>query len=193
MEATPQGQATFAACAQALDLLIERGWRPAGARVRIQDNPFDATSPSADVVLGAGAPSEDSAFDLAAALVARQFGRALDPGVGDVLAQTVAAHVSAPGCSRRLQWEKQWLARLDGGDLLSTALPELLWRTGGDDAIREAAHGSWPDSAYAALAARGVEYPLKALGEVAVAGVVNPGRLGFHARRRRTSPGASRS
>ena len=181
VEATPQGQETFAACAQVLDLLIQRGWRPAGARVRIQDNPFDATSPSADVVLGAGAPSEDSAFDLAAALVARQFGRALNPGVGDVLAQTVAAHVSAPGCSRRLEWEKQWLARLEGGDLLSTALPELLWRTGGDDAIREAAHGSWPDSAYAALAARGVENLLKALGEVAVAGVINPGALGFHA------------
>ncbi len=181
VEATPQGQATFAACSQALDLLLQRGWRPAGASVRIQDNPFDATSPSADVVLGAGAPSEDSAFDFAAAIVVRQFGRALDPAVGDTLAQTVAAHLSAPGCSRRLQWEKQWLARLAGGDLLSTALPELLWRTGADDAIREAAQGNWPESAYAALAARGVEQPLKELGEVAVAGVVNPEALGFHA------------
>ncbi|HQT93792.1 MAG TPA: hypothetical protein PK435_04095 [Thermoanaerobaculaceae bacterium] len=181
VEATPQGQATFAACSQILDLLVQRGWRPAGARVRIQENPFDATLPSADVVLGAGAPSEDSAFDLAAALVVRQFGRALDPAVGDALAQTVAAHLSAPGCGRRLQWERQWLARLDGGDLLSTALPELLWRTGGDSAIREAALGKWPESAYAALAARGVEHPLKALGEVAVAGVVNPEALGFHA------------
>ena len=181
VEATPQGRATFAACSQALEVLLQRGWRPAGARVRIQDNPFDATSPSADVVLGAGAPSEDSAFDLTAALVVRQFGRAQDPALGDALAQTVAAHLSAPGCSRRLQWERKWLARLDGGDLLSTALPELLWRTGGDEAIREAAHGSWPESAYAALAARGVEHPLKALGEVAVAGVVNPEALGFHA------------
>jgi hypothetical protein len=181
VEATPQGQATLAACSQVLDLLLQRGWRPGGTRVRIQDNPFDATSPSADVVLGTGAPSEDSAFDLAAALVVRQFGRALDPAVEDALAQTVAAHLSAPGCSRRLQWERQWLARLDGGDLLSTALPELLWRTGGDEAIREAAHGNWPGSAYAALAARGVEHPLKALGEVAVAGVVNPEALGFHA------------
>ncbi len=181
VEATPQAQATFAACSQALDVLLERGWRPAGARVRIQDNPFDATSPSADVVLGAEAPSEDSAFDFAAALVVRQFGRALDPAAGNALAQTVAAHLSAPGCSRRLQWERQCVARLDGGDLLSTALPELLWRTGGDDAIREAAQGSWPESAYAALAARGVEQPLKALGEIAVAGVVNPEALGFHA------------
>lgn len=181
VEATPQGQTTFAACSQVLDLLLQRGWRPAGARVRIQDNPFDATSPSADVVLGARTASEDSAFDLAAALVSRQLGRAQDPAVADALAQTVAAHLSAPGCSRRLQWERQWLARLGSGELLSTALPELLWRTGGDDAIREAAQGSWPESAYAALATRGVEQPLKALGEIAVAGFVNPDALGFHA------------
>jgi hypothetical protein len=181
VEATPQAQQTFAACDQMLDLLLQRGWRPAGARVRIQDNPFDATSPSADVVIGAGAPSDDSAFDFAAALVLRQLGHTLDPAVAERLAQTVSAHVSAPGCDRRLQWERQWLSRLGGGELLSTALPELLWRVGGDDAIREAAQGSWPESAYAALAARGVEHPLKALGEVAVAGFVNPEGLGFRA------------
>ncbi len=174
VEATPQGRETYVACSQVLDLLLERGWRPAGARIRIQDNPFDATSPAADVVLDAGATTDDSAFDLAAALVQRQLGRTLDPAVAGVLAQTVAAHVSAPGCSRRLGWEGQWVSRLGAGDLLSTALPELLWRTGGDDAIRDAARGSWPESAYAALAAHGVEHPLNALGEVAVAGLRQP-------------------
>ena len=181
VEATPQGQATFTACSQVLDLLLQRGWRPGGAHVRISANPFDATSPSADVVLGAGAPVEDSAFDLVAALVSRQFRRTLDPAMGDALAQEVAAHLSAPGCSRRTQWEDRWLARLAGGDVLSTALPELLWRTGEDQAIREAAQGSWPEAAYAALAGRGVDNLLRALGEVAVAGFVNPAALGFHA------------
>lgn len=180
VEATVQGQATFAACSQVVDVLEQRGWRPAGARIRIQTNPFDATSPSADVVLRAGAATEDSAFDLAAALVGRQLGRALDPEVAGVLARTVAAHLSTPGCGRRAEWERQWFARLGSGDLLSTALPELLWRSGGDAAIREAARGTWPDSAYAALAALGVE-PVKGLGEVAVAGLVNPEALGFRA------------
>ena len=181
VEATPGAQATLAACSQALDLLLQRGWQPGTAHVRIQHDPYDATSPAADVVLGTAADTDDSAFEFTAELVERQLGRTADPAVAALLARTVAANLSAPGCTRRTNWERSWVARLASGDLLTTALPELLWRTGGDGAVRAAAQGSWPETAYAALAARGVEHPLRRMGEVAVAGLVNPGALGFHA------------
>jgi hypothetical protein len=180
VEATPRGQATFAACSQALEVLLQRGWQPDAAHVRIQRDPYDATSPAADVVLGTAPEADDSAFELIAGLVGRQLGRTADPDVATLLARTVAANLSAPGCERRTDWERRWVAGLASGDLLTTALPELLWRTGGDGAVREAALGSWPESAYAALAARGVEHPLRRMGEVAVAGLVNPDALGFH-------------
>ncbi len=180
VEATPGAQATFAACSQALDLLLQRGWQPGTTHIRIQHDPYDATSPAADVVLGTAADSDDSAFEFTAQLVERQLEHTADPEVAAFLARTVAANLSAPGCARRTEWERDWVAHLASGDLLTTALPELLWRTGGDSAVRAAVLGSWPESAYAALAARGVEHPLRRMGEVAVAGLVNPDALGFH-------------
>ena len=180
VEATPGAQATFAACSQALDLLLQRGWQPGTAHIRIQHDPYDATSPAADVVLGTAADTDDSAFEFTVELVERQLAQTADPEVAAILARTVAANLSAPGCARRTEWEQSWAAHLASGDLLTTALPELLWRTGRDSAVRAAVLGSWPESAYAALAARGVEHPLRRMGEVAVAGLVNPDALGFH-------------
>ncbi len=180
VERTPRAQATFQACAQAVETLAQRGWRPGGVRVRIRDNPFDATAASADVDLGTAAQPEDSAFELVTAMVGRRLRHPVDPGVAGVLARTVAAHLTSPSCSRRAQWEASWLERLRHGDVLTTALPEALWRAGADAAIMAAADPDWPASAYAALAAGGSDNTLNAVGEVAVAGLVDPERLGFH-------------
>jgi hypothetical protein len=180
VEPSPGAQATYATCAQVVELLAERGWAAGPVRVRIQENRFDATASAADVVLGAEEASEDSSFLLASALVERQLRRNADPLTASMLAQSVAAHVSAPSSARRLRWELAWLDRLARGDVLTTALPELLWRSGADAAIRRGAQGNWPASAFAVLSALGVENPLHEVGELAVAGLVDPQALGFH-------------
>lgn len=177
---TPRAHLALAACTQIVQLLAQHGWDARDARVRIQENPFDATSPAADVVLAAGQPGGDAAFLLAVALVERQTRRTVDPAVAHLLAQEVAAHLSPSDGNRRLRWEDAWQRRLSDGDVLSTALPELLWRTGGDAAIRSSARNDWPESAFEALAALGIEDLDRALGEVAVAGLLDPTVLGFH-------------
>jgi hypothetical protein len=180
VERSPGAQATYAACAEVVRMLGQRGWDTARVRVRIQSNPFDATASAADVVLGASDPSEDSAFILAATIVERQLGRDTDPSTARLLAQSVAAHLSPPSGAARLQWELSWLARLGEGEILTTALPEALWRAGADAAVRLGAHGVWPDAALEALATTGVENPLRTVGEIAVAGLLDPQALGFH-------------
>ncbi|OFV81611.1 MAG: hypothetical protein A2Y78_12270 [Acidobacteria bacterium RBG_13_68_16] len=180
VERSPGAQATYAACAEVVRMLSQRGWDAESVRVRIQGNPFDATASVADVVLGAGEPSEDSAFVLASTIVERQLRRSTDPSTARILAQSVAAHLSPPSSAHRLRWERAWLGRLGRGDIVTTALPEALWRAGGDVAMRRAAHGSLPESAIEALAAAGVESPLRVTGEVAVAGLLDPQALGFH-------------
>jgi hypothetical protein len=180
VESVPNAQSTFAACAQMVDLLAEHGWDVSGFRVRIQANRFDATSPAADLVLGTSGPSEDSAFILASALAERQLARSVGKPVARQLAQAVAAHLTPPDAPRRRRWEVAWQQRLAGGDVLTTALPELLWRTGGDAALRRSARADWPASAFDALTALGVEDPIRSLGELAVAGLLDPGALGFH-------------
>ena len=179
IEPSASARASFAACAEVVTLLSQRGWETAAVRVRIQGNPFDATASSADLALDASQPAETSAFILAEALVERQLARTANPGVARMLAETVAAHLSPPGSAARVQWERSWLQRLASGQLLTTALPEVLWRAGADPAIRRASRGSWPDSALEALGALGVDNALHAVGEVAVAGLLDPRVLGF--------------
>jgi hypothetical protein len=180
VERSAGAQATFTTCVQVVQLLAQRGWAAGPVLVRIQENRFDATASGADVVLGAEEPSEDNGFLLASALVERQLRRNADPLIASMLAQSVAAHLSAPGSKQRLHWEHAWLDRLARGEILSTALPELLWRTGADAAIRRSAQGEWPASALAVLSALGVENPLHDVGELAVAGLVDSQALGFH-------------
>jgi hypothetical protein len=180
VERSADAQATYAACAEVVRMLNQRGWDTDRLHVRIQANPFDATVSPADIVLGASEPSEDSAFILATAIVERQLARGADPATARVLAESVAAHLSAPSASSRLRWELSWLARLSQGDILTTALPEALWRAGSDAAIRLGARGGWPQSAVDSLAASGVDNPLHAVGEIAVAGLLDPEALGFH-------------
>jgi hypothetical protein len=179
VEPSAPGRASFAACAEVVRLLSQRGWETAAFRVRIQANPFDATTPSADLALDAGQPVETSAFMLAEALVERQLARTADPAVARMLAQAVAAHMTPPGSAARVQWERSWLQRLASGQILTTALPEVLWRNGADPAIRRASRGSWPESAWEALAALGIDNALHPVGEVAVAGLLDPRVLGF--------------
>jgi hypothetical protein len=180
VEPSPAARLSFAACAEVVRLLAQRGWETNTLRIRIQVNPFDATAPSADLVLDAAAPGDSTAFELAAALVDRQLRLSANPAVARLLAETVAAHLSAPGTEARTRWERAWLERLGRGEVLTTALPEVLWRNGADAAIRRAARGEWPESALAALTALGTESPLRAVGEVAVAGLLDPPVLGFH-------------
>lgn len=179
VEPSAPGRASFAACAEVVRLLSLRGWETTGVRVRIQADPFDATASSADLALDAGQPVETSAFMLAEALVERQLTRTADPAVARMLAQTVAAHLSPPGSAARVQWERSWLQRLASGQVLTTALPEVLWRNGADPAIRRASRGSWPESALEVLAALGIDNALHAVGEAAVAGLLDPRVLGF--------------
>jgi hypothetical protein len=179
VEASAAARATFAACSQMVGVLSQHGWDVSGYRVRVQANPFDATAPAADLVIGAGQPGDSAAFTLASAVIERQLARSAPPQVARTLAQLTAAHLSPPGSARRVAWEGAWRARLGRGDVLSTALPELLWRTGGDAAIRRSARTSWPASALDVLAALGVEDATRAIGEVAVAGLLDPSALGF--------------
>ena len=180
VERSPGAQAAYAACAETVRMLSRRGWATESVRVRIQGNPFDATASVADVVLGAGEPSEDSAFALASIIVERQLRRSTDPSTARILAQSVAAHLSPPSSAHRLRWERAWLGRLNRGDVVTTALPEAVWRAGGDAAMRRAARGGLPESAIEALAAEGVESPLRVTGELAVTGLLDPEVLGFH-------------
>lgn len=180
VERSPGAQATYAACAEVVRMLDQRGWDAESVRVRIQGNPFDATASSADVVLGAGEASEDSAFVLASVIVERQLKKSTDPSTARILAQSVAAHLSPPSAASRLRWEHAWLGRLGRGEILTTVLPEALWRAGGDAVMRRAARGSFPESAFEALAVLGVESPLRVVGELAIAGLLDPQALGFH-------------
>jgi hypothetical protein len=99
----------------------------------------------------------------------------------EVLARTVAYRLATPTASRRAAIEGEWLARVGHGDILTTALPELLWRNGGDRAIRTAAAGEWPASALAELRELGCDDPLIAAGELVLAALLDPASLGFAA------------
>jgi hypothetical protein len=173
--------ATLDACTQALDVLEQRGWQFQPALVRIEADPFDATAAAAEIVLPAGSPAEDNAFLMVETLLSRRLARTATAPVAGLLATTVAAHVTQPGAARRIQWEKDWLGRLAKGDVETTVLPELLWRTGGDQAIRDAGAGAWPEHAVAVLRQLGLDDPEDAAGQLALAGLLKPQLLGFHA------------
>jgi hypothetical protein len=179
VELSAAAQASFRACTETLDALSARGWDVSGMAVRIQRNPFDATRPGNAVVIASDLPPEEGAFELAVSTVERELRRTAEPAIARLLAEAVAAHLAPPGVAPRLRWERDWLERLGSGDLLGTALPELLWREGADAAVRGAAKGAWPAAALAVLNELGLERPLHALGEVAVAGFLDPARLGF--------------
>jgi hypothetical protein len=119
-------------------------------------------------------------FLLNQAVVERELRRTAPPEVGSWLAQSVAAHLEAPGTPDRVAWERRWLGALAGGDALLTALPELLWRTGGDDAIRTAAR-AWPTAAWASLGRHGIDNAPRAAAELAVAALLDPSTIDFKA------------
>ncbi|MFH1176639.1 MAG: hypothetical protein V1750_04455, partial [Acidobacteriota bacterium] len=175
--------ASLKACRQAVDTLADRGWELGPALVRIQIEPNDATRLPATLALRATDSPEENAFLLILSLVKSALVRAGDGVPADLFAAMVAAHLSPAGTPSRDEWEETWLNRLAGGDILTTASPELLWRTGADNAIRDAAgRDRWPASALEALRRAGLDEPAKAAGEVALAGLLEPELLGFGAR-----------
>lgn len=177
---TPAAAATLAACQQVAEDLAHRGWQPRPLRVEIQAGRFDATS-AADLVLDSGAEPVDNAFELVRAMVAAALPRTAPPALVRLVAETVAAHSVPAGTPARTVWEAAWLRRLAEGDAATTALPELLWRSGADDAVRRVLDGGWPEAAFATLSRLGVADARSALGEVVIAGLLRPAALGFTA------------
>lgn len=174
-------RASVTACIRAEDVLVDHGWRVPGVIVRIEANPFDATAAPAEIALSSVASPDDNAFTLSETLIRRSL-----PAVAgaplDAIARVTASHLAVPSSQRRLAFEREWLARVGGGDVLSTALPELLWRSGGDRAIRDALAGPWPETALAVLRERGCDDPLGGVAELVLAGLLQPSSLGFAAR-----------
>ncbi len=171
--------ASVVACVQAEAVLAEHGWRAPHAVVRIEENPFDATAMPAEIALSSAAAPEDNAFELTEALLRRSLAAATRAAPVDVLATVVASRLSVPPAARRAAIEAAWLDRVGRGDILTTALPELLWRTGGDRAIRSAVAGEWPATAIAVLRELGCEDPLGAAGELLLAALLEPASLGL--------------
>jgi hypothetical protein len=172
----------MAACWEMAEVLEARGWHIPPMRVLVHGDPFDATRAGADLVLSSRQSPEDSAAEFVRAVVARQLAASATPEVALLLADLLAARLAPADAAAPQKWEILWVQRLSAGDVLSTVLPLALWRVGSDAAIREAAAGPWPDRAYEVLA-KGLDRPLeKFLGELALAGLVDPTRLGFTVR-----------
>jgi len=178
-DGSPQALATLGACAAAAAELADAGWRVPATVVYAGVNPFDATRPPATLALAADAAPADNAFLFTASIVRRALAPAGRGVPVDALAAAVAAHQAPADAALRRAWEREWLRRVGGGNVLATVVPELLWRHGGAAAIRAAAAGPWPDAALDALRENGCDDPLAAAAEVAVAAVLQPAALGF--------------
>lgn len=161
------------------ELLAERGWQIPAMRILIQADPFDATRGGADLVLATDERPEDNAARFVQAVVGRELSQWTQPAVAQLLADLVAAKLAPAGAEWPLAWQEDWLERLSFGDLTSTALPEALWRYGSDEAIRVASKGAWPGEAFRVLRNTDQGTVEAILGEVALAGLLDPSRLGF--------------
>lgn len=175
---------TVAACWEMAELLEQRGWKIPPMRVRVHKDPFDATQGGADLVLSSSANPEDNAVLFVQAALTRELSQWTSPGVARLLAEMTAVKLAPRGALKPMSWQEQWLDRLVSGDILTTALPEALWRYGGDSAVRAAARGVWPDQAFKVLQGLREDPLAGVLGEIAIAGLVDPSRLGFEIRAR---------
>jgi hypothetical protein len=174
--------ASVVACEQAEEVLVEHGWRLPHAIVRIEANPFDATARPAEIALSSAATPADNAFALTEKLVLLSLASSAGVAPVESMARTVAVHLAVPSAAGLATVEDEWLAKVGRGDVLTTVLPELLWRNGGDRALRAAVTGRWPDAALVALRDHGCEDPLDAAGELVLAALLRPALLGFGAR-----------
>jgi hypothetical protein len=179
-DGTAGAGASVAACIRAEGVLVDHGWRVPRVIVRIEANPFDATAAPAEVALSSAASPDDNAFALSETLIRRSLPAIVGAPL-DAIARVAATHLAVPSPRLRLALEREWLSRVGGGDVLSTALPELLWRSGGDQAMRDALAGPWPEAALAVLRERGCEDPLGGVAELVLAGLLQPSALGFAA------------
>jgi hypothetical protein len=169
------------ACAMAEGVLADHGWTVPQGVVRVGPNPFDATAAPAEISLSTREAPEDTAFELTEMLVRRTLAASRRAAPVDALARTVAEHIAVPSSDRLAAIEREWLTRVGRGDVVTTALPELLWRVGADEAIRSAASGRWPDAAIQVLRDHGCEDPVKDVGEIVLAALVQPQSLGLTA------------
>ncbi len=181
-DGSAEATASVAACLRAEEVLADHGWRLPAAIVRIEANPFDATAMPAELALASAASPEDNAFDLTEKLVRRALGTDLRGVPVGALARTVAMHLAVPSPERLAAEQRDWLGRVGRGDVLTTVLPELLWRAGSDLAIRRAAAGAWPVAALATLREEGCDDPLAAAADLVLAALVRPASLGFGVR-----------
>lgn len=174
VEPVPGGAAAVATAEQTLATLRQRGWPVNHLRVRLTANPWDATLPNADVLLPTSLGAEDQVFVLVQGVVRKALGRT---AASEAAASLVAAHLAPPASALRRQWEAGWQRRLVAGEVEGTALMELVWRTRGDDGLRELAEESDPWALAAKL------WPPEALEaslwEVVLAGLLAPNKLGF--------------
>lgn len=174
---SPNLLAQFAHAEQALAFLAERGWEVRDLRVRLTDNPYDATQRAADVVLPASLPLEDQFFLLVQGVVRKNL--SASPLAGE-LADLVAASLAPPSSQLRRQWEASFQAALWAGDIERTALLELLWRTGKDEAVRAAR--SFEDVWRLVGVADDPDAVADALWDVALAALFAPQKLGWAVR-----------
>lgn len=166
--------AQLAHAEQTLAFLAERGWEVRDLRVRLAGDPYDATQVAADVVVPASLPWEDQFFLLVQAVVRKNLSSS---SLAGDLASLVAASLAPPSSRLRQQWEASFQAALLAGDIERTALLELLWRTGKEDAVRAAQS---PEDAWRLVGAyEDREAVADALWEVTLAALFAPGKLGW--------------
>lgn len=173
------GEKVAATCAAAVRAVNARGWRTPPMVVRVLQSPYDATAPASDLALAADEPLEDAFFRTVEALVRRDLGRVAEATRAQDAARLVAAHLSPPGSRLRQAWQREWVAALAGGELVTTALLETVWRVGGDALLRTVTPAPWPDGLISALQAH-VEGDLaEIVAQVVLAGLLDPRALGF--------------
>ncbi|MFN3413967.1 MAG: hypothetical protein ACK42L_07910, partial [Thermoanaerobaculum sp.] len=135
LQAGPQLLVQFSHAEQALELLAERGWNVRDLRVRLAQDPYDATLAPVDVVLPSSLPLEDQFFLLVQGVVRKNLG---ESQLAAELADVVAAHMAPPASRLRQRWEAGFQASLWAGQVERTALLELLWRNFKEDGVRAA-------------------------------------------------------
>lgn len=174
VEPVPGVAAAVATAEQTLATLRQRGWPTNHLRVRLAANAWDATRANADVLLPTFLGAEDQVFVLVQGVVRKALGQT---AAGEAAASLAAAHLAPPGSGLRRQWEAGWQRRLLAGEVEGTALMELVWRTRGDDGLRQLAEESDPWALAAKLLPR--EAFEASLWEVVLAGLLAPNKLGF--------------
>ncbi|KDA53963.1 hypothetical protein EG19_01835 [Thermoanaerobaculum aquaticum] len=174
IQAGPQLLVQFSHAEQALELLAERGWNVRDLRVRLAQDPYDATLAPVDVLLPSSLPLEDQFFVLVQGVVRKNLG---ESQLAAELSDLVAAHMAPPSSRLRQRWEAGFQAALWAGDIERTALLELLWRNFKEDGVRAAK--SLDDVWRMVESKSNLEGVASALWDVTLAALLAPQKLGW--------------